>query len=149
MYSKLFAGFFALSTLATFGDDFATKGRGILEKNAPAVLTVQVFLKMTYGGSSSPNESKEDLTATVVDGYGVTVMAMTACDPSELYQRVMSEEYSKARVQFGVIDIKMVLEDGTEIPCEIVLRDKDLDLAFIRPKSKPATPLPFVDLTKS
>jgi hypothetical protein len=30
-----------------------------------------------------------------------------------------------------------------------VLRDKDLDLAFIRPKSKPASPMAAVDLSKS
>src|SRR2546422_4160959 len=37
-------------------------------------------------------------------------------------------------------------DDGTEIPAEIVLRDRDLDLAFIRPKTKPANPMPAVDL---
>ena len=37
-----------------------------------------------------------------------------------------------------VNDIKILLEDGAEVPAEIVLRDKDLDLAFIRPKAKPA-----------
>src|SRR2546422_5707095 len=40
-------------------------------------------------------------------------------------------------------------DDGAEIPAEIVLRDKDLDLAFIRPKTKPASPMPAVDLNKS
>jgi hypothetical protein len=48
-----------------------------------------------------------------------------------------------------VTDLKILLDDGTEIPAEIVLRDKDLDLAFIRPKSKPASPMAAVDFTKS
>jgi hypothetical protein len=41
------------------------------------------------------------------------------------------------------------MEDGTEVPSEIVLRDKDLDLAFIRPKTKPATPMDAIDLSKA
>ena len=45
--------------------------------------------------------------------------------------------------------MKILLDDGTEVPAEIVLRDKDLDLAFIRPKAKPASPMTSVDLTKS
>ena len=45
--------------------------------------------------------------------------------------------------------MKILLDDGTELPAEIVLRDKDLDLAFIRPKTKPASPMAAVDLTKS
>ena len=45
--------------------------------------------------------------------------------------------------------MKILLDDGTELPAEIVLRDKDLDLAFIRPKTKPASPMAAVDLSKS
>jgi hypothetical protein len=35
------------------------------------------------------------------------------------------------------------------VPAEVVLRDRDQDLAFIRPKSKLAAPLAALDLTKS
>jgi len=47
-----------------------------------------------------------------------------------------------------VSDVKILLDDGTELPAEVVLRDKDLDLGFIRPKTKPAAPMPALDLTK-
>ncbi len=139
-------GFFILSTRA---DDFAAKGRDILEKHAHAVLTVQVLLKVSYSGATTPNETKEDLTGTVIDSSGLTVLALSSCDPSELYQRVMAEEYSKSKVQTEIADIKILLDDGTELPSEIVLRDKDLDLAFIRPKTKPSNPVSFIDFTKS
>jgi S1-C subfamily serine protease len=43
----------------------------------------------------------------------------------------------------------MLMEDGSELPAEVVLRDKDLDLAFVRPKTKPSAPLPALDLAKS
>ena len=45
--------------------------------------------------------------------------------------------------------MKILLTDGTEVPAEIVLRDKDLDLAFIRPKSKATSPMAAVDFSKS
>jgi len=50
-----------------------------------------------------------------------------------MYQRMMGEEYSRSRVETEITDIKILLDDGTEVaPLRLVLRDKDLDLAFIR-----------------
>jgi S1-C subfamily serine protease len=139
----------ALTFLAATGraDELAEKGRDIFKKNQHAVVTVQVVLKVTGGGrSGGPSESKEDLTGTVIDPSGLTVLALSAVDPVELYRR-MSEEYNKIDTQIN--DVKILLDDGTELPSEIVLRDKDLDLAFIRPKTKPSAPMAAVDLTKS
>jgi S1-C subfamily serine protease len=76
----------------------------------------------------------------------LTVLALSSVDPAELYRRV-SEEYNKIETQIN--DVKLLLDDGTEIPSEIVLRDEDLDLAFVRPKTKPTAPMAAVDLTKS
>jgi S1-C subfamily serine protease len=133
-------------------DPLAEQGRDIFKKNQRAVVTVQVVQKSSYsvpGRSSSPTETKQDLTGTVVDPSGLTVLALSACDPVEMYQRMMAEEYSKYKVESEVSDIKILLDDGTEIPSEIVLRDKDLDLAFIRPKTKPASPMAAVDLSQA
>ncbi len=104
---------------------------------------------MSYSGASRSSENRQDLTGTVLDPSGLTVLALSACDPSEMYQRMMSEEAAKYKLETEVTDIKILLDDGTEIPAEIVLRDKDLDLAFIRPKTKPASPMAAVDLSKS
>lgn len=48
-----------------------------------------------------------------------------------------------------IVDLKIRLADGKEMPGKIVLRDKDLDLAFIRPLKAPSEPLPAMDLTKA
>jgi len=37
-------------------------------------------------------------------------------------------------------DIKIIFHDGKEVPATVVLRDRDLDLAFIRPLKKLASP---------
>jgi hypothetical protein len=51
--------------------------------------------------------------------------------------------------QSEVISAKIVLEDGKELPASVVLRDPDLDLAFVRPDEKPAEPLRCVDLANA
>jgi len=134
-------------------DELAEKGRDIFEKNQRAVVTVQVVQKVSYsasGRASNPNETKQDITGTVVEPTGLTVLALSAADPGEMYKRMMSDEdSSRYKIESEVSDVKILLEDGGEIPAEIVLRDKDLDLAFIRPKSRPATAMSAVDLTKS
>jgi hypothetical protein len=129
-----------LVTAAARADDIGDKGRDIFKKNEHAIVTVQVVLKASYtrsGRSSDPNETKSDVTGTVIDPSGLVVLALSSFDPSDLYRRI-SEDY---KMETDVNDIKILLDDGTEIPAEIVLRDKDLDLAFIRPKTKPASPM--------
>jgi hypothetical protein len=143
------AGLLANLAVSSRADELAEKGREIFKKNQHAVVTVQEVLKMSTAGASRANETKQDLTGTVLDASGLTVLALSACDPSEMYQRMAPEDYSRNKVETEITDVKILLDDGTEVPAEIVLRDKDLDLAFIRPKAKPASPMAAVDLNKS
>jgi hypothetical protein len=57
-------------------------------------------------------------------------------------------DMSQFKFESELTDVKIVLADGTEIAADVVLRDKDLDLAYLRPSDKPAKPLPSIDLTK-
>ena len=140
-----------LAGVATPGraDELAAKGREIFDKNHHAVVTVQVVLKVSYSGAAKTSETRQEITGTVLDPSGLTVLALSAADPSEMYQRMMAEQSSQYKLETEVSDVKILLDDGTELPAEIVLRDKDLDLAFIRPKSKPASPMAAVDFGKS
>jgi hypothetical protein len=133
-----------LSAHSALTGELAERGRDILNKNQHAVVTVETVVKASGAGGRS-SETKQEITGTVVDPSGLTVLALSACDPTEMYRRV-SESY---KVEIEVSDIKILLGDGTEAPAEIVLRDKDLDLAFIRPKTKPAASMTAVDLGKS
>jgi hypothetical protein len=127
--------------------ELAEKGRAIFDKNHDVVVTVQAVLKMSNAGRS--RETRQDVTGTVVDPSGLTVLALSAVDPSEMYQRMMAEQGSQDKLEMEVTDLRILLTDGTELPAEIVLRDKDLDLAFIRPKAKLASPMAALDLSKS
>jgi S1-C subfamily serine protease len=138
--SILLSAFLATTTRAS---ELGDKGREIFNKNRLAVVTVQVVVKTSNQGRS--RESRQEITGTVVDPSGLTVLALSACDPTEMYRRL----YEESKVEFEVADVKILLEDGTELAAEIVLRDKDLDLAYVRPKTKPASPMTAVDLSKS
>lgn len=141
----------ALAAQPANADELASKGREVYSKKRHCVVTVEVVLKTTYsagGQTSQPAESKQDITGTVVDPSGLTVVALSACDPGEMYQRMMANQ-SRYKVDTEVNDVKILLDDGTELPAGIVLRDKDQDLAFIRPKTKPSNPLEAVDLSQA
>jgi hypothetical protein len=138
-----------LVTIDSRADEFAVKGRAILEQNRQSIVSIQVILKMSYSGGSSGNEIKQELTGMVIDSSGLTVVALSASDPTEMYQRLAADDSSRSRIQTEITDVKILLEDGTELPAEIVLRDKDFDLAFLRPTTKPATPLVAVNLANS
>ena len=155
----LLRGFLAALGIASLqltpADELADKGRELLNKHQHAIVTVQIVLKMRFslpGMSSQANEYKQDLTGTVIDPSGLTVLALSTCEPSELIQNMMSgmsEDDSKSMVNSELSDIKLLREDGNEVPADIVLRDKDLDLAFIRPKTRPSTPMAALDLSQA
>jgi S1-C subfamily serine protease len=136
-----------LSCLATpiRADEVADKGRDIFKKNQHAVVTVEAVMKVSASGRGAAREAKQDLTGVVIDPSGLIVIALSAVDPSDLYRR-LSEEYKQ---DIEVSEVKIMLEDGTEAPAQIVLRDTDLDLAFLRLKTKPTSPMAAVDLSKS
>ncbi len=137
-------------------DELAEKGRQIFKDNQHSVVTVQIVVrsKVSVGGrGGEPNETRQDVTGTIIDPSGLTVVSLSATDPGQMFQNVVSsmagDEESKVKVETELSDVKLLLQDGTEVPAEVVLRDRDLDLAFLRPKIKLSSPVPAVDLTKS
>lgn len=144
----LAAALVACTAMNLRADENGEKGRAVFDKNQLCAVTVQLTQKISMtmpGRGGQPRENRLEVTGTVVDPSGLTVLALSACDPSEILSRIGSE----VKVDTELSDIKILLDDGGELPAEIVLRDKDLDLAFIRPKTKVAAPMAAVDLTKS
>ena len=142
--------FAAYIPLFSRSDEISGCGQQIFEKNHGAVVTVEVILRSTYsrdGKTSPPTESKYDLTGTVVDPSGLVVLAHSGCDPSEFY-KTTSSAYEGYKVESEISDLKILLENGTEVPADIVLRDKDRDLAFARPRTSLGRPWKAVDFTK-
>lgn len=136
------------------GTEEVAAGKDISAKWQKAVVTIQLVSKqrMSYGGrESSGDEAKSEAIGTIIDPSGLVVMSLFATDPNSRFAELFAggDEESQFKMQSEITDVKIVLADGTEIPSKIVLRDKDLDLAFIRPIDKPAKPLTAIDLTQS
>ena len=154
-FPSLLALVLGFSCLPGLPDELGEKGKAIFKKNQHAVVTIQLVLKNKVsvpGLGNQSNESRQDVTGTVVDPSGLTVLSLSTTDPSHMFQAIMSglsdDENSNFKMETELSDIKILQEDGVEVAAEIVLRDKDLDLAFIRPKSKLSNPMTALELSK-
>jgi hypothetical protein len=132
-------------------DEAAEKGRAILEQYRDSVVTVQLVIKQTYSFPGSPTqeqESKVESTGTVISADGLTVVSLSEVDPSSLMEAMMSgnPQMNGFKMDTDVQDVKLLLTDGTEVPAEIILRDRDLDMAFVRPIKKPDSDFAHVNL---
>jgi hypothetical protein len=125
--------------------------RALIAKRGDAVLFVlgTTKLRVNQGGKELPtSDQRIQALVTVLDSSGLGVMSLTALDPSEL----MSAQLSRGRAAAAAINVtteqsnlRYRLPDGSEVPVRVVLRDKDLDLAFLRPVEKLPSPLNAID----
>src|SRR5438128_12442986 len=103
-YIVVWALLLAGPVLSLRADELTVKGRAILEKNQDSVVTVQGVLKTSSSGTAS-KENKQDISGTVIDPSGLTVLALSPSDPNEMLQRMMPEECAKYNVQSEVTDL--------------------------------------------
>ncbi|PCJ65825.1 MAG: hypothetical protein COA73_01730 [Candidatus Hydrogenedentota bacterium] len=141
----------SLITLSAYSDAVSDKGREIFEAHKSAVVTVQVVMKMKFsfpGMGSQEDESKSEVTGTVISEDGLTLVSLSETDPTSLIKNMMAGQAGMENMQMEteIRDVKILTADGTEIPAEIILRDKDLDMAFVRPTEKPSTPMDYISL---
>jgi hypothetical protein len=140
-------------------DVLAEKGRQVLNKHQEAVVAVRVVLKVgvSMGGQTAPKrEQKIETTGVVIDPSGLIVASYATVDPTEslksAYGAALAGRGGRAEdmvFETEITDLKIVLSDQSEIAGQVVLRDADLDLAFIRPTDKPAKPFVAVDLAQN
>lgn len=120
------------------------KGRAIFEKNKDAVLWVTAVLKVEVsgGGKTFPTqEGNVQALGTVIDPSGLTVVSLSALDPSAARDGQVVQGV-KLTVGGTFDKVRINLPSGVEVPATVVLKDKDTDLAFVMPdadaKEKPA-----------
>lgn len=153
--SRLALAALCLAASATANADaLADAARRVCEQHKDAVVTVRLVLKqrMTMMGMNSPDEeSKTEVTGTTIDASGLTVVSLASIDPSSLITDLMLSEMNMGfdlQMDTQVTSATLMLADGSELPARVVLRDPDLDLAFVRPTDPPDEPLPYVDLAR-
>jgi Trypsin-like peptidase domain len=124
-------------------DDLRETGRALMEKQGGSIVTVKLVLKrrvVVQGQERGTSESQSEITGTVVSPTGLIVVSDSASNPWSMYA---SEDGPK--VDTDTTDVKLLLEDGREVPARFVLRDHDLDLAFLQPEPSDLK-LPYISL---
>ncbi len=137
------AGLFALT------DSEAKTGRELVKLHADSIIGVEmvVTVKMTMGDRAMPpRENKIDVNGTVLAASGLTVTSLAAIDPRTQLEALRNMTGGQ-RLEISDTDykeVKLRLADGTEVPARVVLKDADLDLAFIAPDPEAAVKREFI-----
>lgn len=133
-----------------FSDEAATQAKAVMARWEKAVVTVELVVTMSMGESAEASEEMQSETiGVIVDPSGLVVVAHSAVDPAEAVNSMMGDSGpggETMRFSSTVKDVKFRLHDGQEIPGEVALRDKDLNLAFLRPKPALTEKLPALNL---
>jgi S1-C subfamily serine protease len=112
--------------------DIESAARATAEQNGKAVVTVRLVLKLKTGGQE--HEQKVEAPGVVIDPGGLTVASASSIDPSGAFRRMLDAQRQRMNIESEVKEPVILLEDGTELEAAVVLKDTDLDLAFIRPR---------------
>lgn len=114
--------------------------RGLLAKHESGLVTLRLIVKASMGGEEAQSEIEAD--GLLMNASGLVVTTNMAIDPSAAYSDAMGD--AGRSISSKVVSLKILMNGGIEIPAKVVLRDKNRNLAFIRPIRKPAMTLrPF------
>lgn len=161
--ARVAAGLLALGATLLAGtpspaDETGRKAAEIARAAGDAVIHVKAVMKVrvVFQGREVKNaENEVEAIGTVIDPSGLTVLSNTNVDPTKAYEDILrkakagGEDPGQIDIEASFADVRMLLSDGTELPARVALRDKELDLVFVRPAARQAKPLPYVDLSKA
>lgn len=117
--------------LALGQDAVVESAKKIMKDKQDSVVWITGVGKMSAtksGVEVGKQEVKIEAYGTVVDKSGMVVAAYSHVDKT-----VAMEHNPQMQITNDISDIKIRMADGTELPASIVMKDPDLDLAFIKP----------------
>lgn len=127
--------------------------RTLMARYGDAVVTVlgTSKVRISQGGREVQNRDERiQATATMIDPSGLAVMSLASVDPSDVLManasRANRPGVPPVSVSAESSDLRFRMADGREVPARVVLRDKDLDLAFLRPVEKFTAPVVSLDV---
>jgi S1-C subfamily serine protease len=136
--------------------DARAAARELVRKWQDAIVNVRVTLKlrMSVGGREmNASDDSSDTVGTVIDPSGLTVLSLGALNPGAMMNKIMGAASQgggeRPQLSSEPTDVKIRIPDGREVSARIVLRDEDLDLAFLMPSAKLDKPLVSIDLANA
>ena len=139
----------ALVASTAMANSIAETGRRLLEENKKAVVTIRVVIETQVSGpgfGSDRRENTAEITGTVISPDGLIVTSLSQTDPASLMRGMGASRSPDFRVESTLTDIQVMMDDGSELSAEEVLRDADLDLSFLRLLEVPEEPIAYIDL---
>jgi hypothetical protein len=135
-----------LASAAPAQESLSASAKKIFHEKQESVIWVSAVAKVSFsaeGGKELPynppdQETKVEALATIVDPAGLVVAALSQVDPARGVsgrEIRMGNTTVKIEAVATLKEVKVITPDGSEIPAEIVMKDADLDLAFIRAKT--------------
>jgi hypothetical protein len=108
--------------------------RKLLKDHANCVTWVSATVKVEVssgGRSMAPIEQKLEALGTIIAGDGLTVLSLTKVDPTATILSRLRNPGGSVNVNYT--EVLILMQDGTEVPAKLLLKDTDLDLAFVLP----------------
>lgn len=118
----------------------AAAGRALVKRYADAIVGVElvVITKVKMGDREQPpREQRIEVNGTVISASGLTVTSLAAVDPQVQFDAMRGTPQGGRVELVGVEfkEVKLRLADGKEVPAKFMLKDADLDLAFMAPET--------------
>jgi S1-C subfamily serine protease len=138
----------SLSLPLRAADNDAAAGRALVTRYADAIVGVElvVTIKVKAGDREMPpREQRIEVNGTVISPSGLTVTSLADVDPQTTFDAMRANAGGGRALELVGTDFKEVklrLANGKEVPARFVLKDADLDLAFMAPDISGEEPKP-------
>ena len=118
----------------------AAAGRDLVKRYADAIVSIELVVVVKTGGErgSQSREVKREANGTVIASNGLTVTSLALIDPRAGGALGGRGGGGGDAPETEFKEVKLRLADNSEIPARVVLKDSDLDMAFIAPESEAA-----------
>jgi S1-C subfamily serine protease len=140
-------GLAALTGRSSHADDLGDYAK-ILKEKEPTLVTVKFVLKVKMGGmmgGMGDQESDTEITGVLIDAKGLVLCSNTQLGGfTAMMKRMMGR--MGGDITATPTDLKVLIGDDVEgVEAELIARDTELDLAWVRIKEPAETPYPHVD----
>jgi len=141
----------AISAAPAQTPDERAAAREVIKKKGDAVVMVTATLKIraNVAGTEQTTDQQAQGNGTVLDSTGLTVLSLSTLQPDDMMARSLSfrvQPGTRVDVSSEPSGIRMHLGDGRDVPARLVLRDQDLDLAFVKPTEPLSPPVSALDM---